>query len=209
MLAITMRIRTSPFCVLPNPLPYRWDTTAVPPTNLLGDFARRLADTVKEISWSPLASEEPHFKEVAPDLNSRASALSVCVNNCEVATLGGTNAKAMTALHDALDWCDGRLGLTRSDSGTTTISGQSKARIMSTVGSHISVSPVEADVRLSTADVMQGYFLDILPKVQNKGLWLILVFRMICWLNLHRFHPGDVQIPKSDLLGTRQPVYIS
>jgi hypothetical protein len=38
---------------------------------------------------------------------------------------------------------------------------------------------------------------------------LVLMLRMLCWLNLHTFHPGDVQVPKSDLMGTRLPVYIS
>ncbi|KAH6856334.1 hypothetical protein B0I37DRAFT_367137 [Chaetomium sp. MPI-CAGE-AT-0009] len=39
--------------------------------------------------------------------------------------------------------------------------------------------------------------------------WLVLMLRMMCWLNLHTFHASDVQLPKSDLMGTRLPVYIS
>jgi hypothetical protein len=39
--------------------------------------------------------------------------------------------------------------------------------------------------------------------------WVVLTLRMVCWLNLHTFHAADVQLPKSDLMGTRLPVYIS
>ncbi|KAK0629373.1 hypothetical protein B0T17DRAFT_184209 [Bombardia bombarda] len=40
-------------------------------------------------------------------------------------------------------------------------------------------------------------------------IWCTLVFRMLCWLLLHDFHKKDVQIPKSELLGSRLPVYIA
>lgn len=40
-------------------------------------------------------------------------------------------------------------------------------------------------------------------------IWCTLVFRMLCWLLLHDFHKKDAQIPKSELLGSRLPVYIT
>lgn len=40
-------------------------------------------------------------------------------------------------------------------------------------------------------------------------IWCTLVFRMLAWLLLHDFHKKDVQIPKTELLGSRLPVYIS
>lgn len=40
-------------------------------------------------------------------------------------------------------------------------------------------------------------------------VWYTLVFRMLCWLLLHDFHKQDVQISKSELLGSRLPVYIA
>lgn len=46
-------------------------------------------------------------------------------------------------------------------------------------------------------------------KVVINDIWLTLVFRMICWLMLHDFHKKDVQLQKSELLGSRMPVYIS
>ncbi|KAI0477901.1 hypothetical protein GGR56DRAFT_431539 [Xylariaceae sp. FL0804] len=39
-------------------------------------------------------------------------------------------------------------------------------------------------------------------------IWCTLVFRMICWLLLHDFHRKDVQLSKSEMLGSRLPVYI-
>ncbi|KAK5657930.1 hypothetical protein OQA88_2480 [Cercophora sp. LCS_1] len=41
------------------------------------------------------------------------------------------------------------------------------------------------------------------------AIWCVLIFRMLCWLTLHDFDKMDVQIPKSELLGSRLPVYIS
>ncbi|KAJ0110045.1 hypothetical protein J7T55_014848 [Diaporthe amygdali] len=41
------------------------------------------------------------------------------------------------------------------------------------------------------------------------NVWCTLVFRMLCWLLLHDFHKKDVQISKSELYGSRLPVYIA
>ncbi|KAH6628499.1 hypothetical protein F5144DRAFT_492055 [Chaetomium tenue] len=41
------------------------------------------------------------------------------------------------------------------------------------------------------------------------AIWCTLVLRMVCWLLLHDFDRNDVQIPKSELLGSRLPVYIA
>jgi len=41
-----------------------------------------------------------------------------------------------------------------------------------------------------------------------NDVWCALVFRMICWLLLHDFHKKDIQISKSELFGSRQPVYL-
>lgn len=43
---------------------------------------------------------------------------------------------------------------------------------------------------------------------QASAIWCTLVLRMLCWLLLHDFNKKDVQIPKSELLGSRLPVYI-
>jgi hypothetical protein len=38
--------------------------------------------------------------------------------------------------------------------------------------------------------------------------WCTLVFRMLCWLQLHDFHKMDMHINKSDAYASRIPVYI-
>ncbi|RCI16756.1 hypothetical protein L249_3014 [Ophiocordyceps polyrhachis-furcata BCC 54312] len=46
-------------------------------------------------------------------------------------------------------------------------------------------------------------------RVSYDDVWCVLIFRMICWLMLHDFDERDVQVNKSELLGSRMPVYIS
>jgi hypothetical protein len=45
--------------------------------------------------------------------------------------------------------------------------------------------------------------------VSHDDVWCTLVLRMICWLMLHDINKQDVQLSKSELLGSRMPVYIS
>lgn len=53
-------------------------------------------------------------------------------------------------------------------------------------------------------------WLDPSLEVKHEDIWCTLVFRMICWLMLHDFHKKDVQdVSKSELLGSRLPVYIA
>ena len=49
---------------------------------------------------------------------------------------------------------------------------------------------------------------DAAHRQEVNDVWCTLVFRMLCWLLLHDFHKKDVQISKSELFGSRQPVYI-
>jgi hypothetical protein len=44
--------------------------------------------------------------------------------------------------------------------------------------------------------------------LERNYVWCALVFRMLCWLLLHDFDKKDVQRPKSELMGSRLPVYI-
>ncbi|AEO55753.1 hypothetical protein MYCTH_2299891 [Thermothelomyces thermophilus ATCC 42464] len=51
-----------------------------------------------------------------------------------------------------------------------------------------------------------------IPLMESKAaaIWCTLVLRMLCWLLLHDFDKKDVQeFPKSELLGSRLPVYIA
>jgi hypothetical protein len=54
-----------------------------------------------------------------------------------------------------------------------------------------------------------GEDLTVSLESQVSAIWCTLVLRMMCWLLLHDFNEKDVQIPKSELLGSRIPVYIA
>ncbi|EGO53917.1 hypothetical protein NEUTE1DRAFT_148405 [Neurospora tetrasperma FGSC 2508] len=67
----------------------------------------------------------------------------------------------------------------------------------------------------STSTVGQSPVLPTTPALASKKLieaqaiWCTLIFRMLCWLQLHDFDKQDIQFPKSELRGNRLPVYIS
>ncbi|KAK0723598.1 hypothetical protein B0T26DRAFT_640548 [Lasiosphaeria miniovina] len=45
-------------------------------------------------------------------------------------------------------------------------------------------------------------------EIRRHTIWCALVFRMICWLLLHDFDKKDVQLPKSELMGSRLAAFI-
>ena len=45
-------------------------------------------------------------------------------------------------------------------------------------------------------------------ELRRNNIWCTLVLRMLCWLLLHDFDEKDIQLSKSELLGSRLPVYI-
>ncbi|KAK3389579.1 hypothetical protein B0H63DRAFT_556706 [Podospora didyma] len=45
-------------------------------------------------------------------------------------------------------------------------------------------------------------------EIRRHTIWCALVFRMICWLLLHDFDKKDVQLPKSELMGSRLSAFI-
>jgi len=69
-------------------------------------------------------------------------------------------------------------------------------------GEYVSDSELDADVdRPSLRDTT---FLES----RVAAIWCTLVLRMLCWLRLHHFDQDDLQLSKSELLGSRMPVYI-
>ena len=45
-------------------------------------------------------------------------------------------------------------------------------------------------------------------EVRRNVIWCALVFRMLCWLSLHDFDKKDIQLPKSEMIGSRLPAFI-
>jgi hypothetical protein len=80
---------------------------------------------------------------------------------------------------------------------------------------------------MDSAEVLMNYYFDIIrpevisctsdgelsmllptEKEQRNGIWLTLMFRMLCWLMLHDFDSTDINLVDSDLKGSRMPIYI-
>ena len=80
-------------------------------------------------------------------------------------------------------------------------------------GSHKMSSPVR-DLRYDGGDAFDEEDMEDMDRslagedVSHDDIWCTLVFRMICWLMLHDFDKVDVQVPKSELRGSRMPVYL-
>lgn len=199
MLARTMRIRGTPFRALPNPLPYRWDTRSFSLSKLLTRFAIMLEK--QKTRFSGLSDSEQLFS----DIRDRAISLRGCIEGSDDLEI---DLKYMASLHDALDWCDEWFSFAEG--------GRTKKEVIETVRIHIERNAyLKRSVEEPEGDVVGEFegLMDFIRKSQ-KGTgevdtWLVLVFRMICWLNLHTFHPGDIQLPKSELMGSQLPVYIS
>jgi len=235
MLGRKVRPRGSPFRTLPNPLPYRWDTTAFSPLRLLYEFIGGIAS-------------DDVYNELVPGISEKANLIppSLMHQHHQFHDFE-SNPPVPDHLHATLDWCDEWLKPRDSKSNQELITvicvhfetvakhlgqgngePQEEHRIFTRrMLSQLTAGYSEERERL----LMAFYFGVILPRMREEllprtkpkkrgagpdaedlraaAVWLVLMLRMLCWLNLHTFHPGDVQVPKSDLMGTRLPVYIS
>jgi hypothetical protein len=78
-----------------------------------------------------------------------------------------------------------------------------------------SPTPVESNAISSTPHVQlppedeRGHRGANMTEQQATDVWCTLVFRMLCWLLMHDFHKKDVQKSKSELIGSRLPVYVA
>jgi hypothetical protein len=225
--------------MLPNPLPYRWDTSTFTPLRLVEAYTKCVEDPDIQVHVVPGLSElvlslRPLFADQSHNFDHPE-------------TIPGL----VDRLHNAVDWCDKWL---------KPLDPKSVREILLVVESHLAVLrrvmagteelhdeqgfyvPTLAyqGIRGSRAReevVLEQYFDLVLPRIRDHldfldpqadiiesgplrirppsegaraaQVWLVLMFRMVCWLNLHSFHPGDIQLPKSDLMGSRLPVYIS
>lgn len=88
---------------------------------------------------------------------------------------------------------------------------KNRERSPSTRGNRVEFADGKPKISVSVEETpevaYEGSLADL--DVSHDDIWCTLVFRMICWLMLHSFNKKDVQLPKSELLGSRMPVYIS
>ena len=120
-----------------------------------------------------------YFQSVLPDVVKLASNST---DHRSTYSLDGDNQKGVTATKES----------PQSDKSGT------KQRAEDVRGASITAETSEGDPpRL--ADLEVGH----------DDIWYVLVFRMLCWLTLHDFHKKDLQMPNSELLGSRLPVFIA
>lgn len=88
---------------------------------------------------------------------------------------------------------------------------KSRERSPSTRGNHVEFAEGKPKISVTVEEAPEATYEGSLAglEVSHDDIWCTLVFRMICWLMLHNFNKKDVQLPKSELLGSRMPVYIS
>lgn len=67
----------------------------------------------------------------------------------------------------------------------------------------------KSEKKLSSEKPSWKKTLQMKNEMQRVKIWYALVFRMICWLMLHDFDKKDIKVPSSDLMGNRQPVFIT
>ena len=219
-----MSIRGTPFKFLPNPLPYRWDIDSFSPVKLLVEFSNAVARNTAQLPSSVPhnITERGYYEGIVTDVGNRASSLrDATANNDQLEA----DLDFKDGLHDALNWCDERLGATASTPDTTALSSP---EIMSVVQQNFILNAgnrrwdqnyygpggperafVQYHMQYTLILMLQAGIRERPLSIRRGGIWVILMFRMVCWLNLHTFHPADRQLAKSHFWGSRLPVYIS
>ncbi|KAJ6440248.1 Complex 1 LYR protein [Purpureocillium lavendulum] len=206
MLGKTIHEKDSTFRMLPNPVYCRWKDTSFTIRALLLEYCSIYLE-----SFDP---KDP----ISGDVELINASLSY------VKLWDDITERHLCALNRALDKCDRELGNRESvlivmrrhfqlvlsmmnfvdPDGSTIITGVGNA--------FKELDQVAADERPKL--LMGMYFKKVLPKVYPSGsddvkIWRTLIFRMLCWLLLHDFHENDMQIPKTELFNSEQPVYIA
>lgn len=128
------------------------------------------------------------------------------------------------ALHDAIE------------ASTTYLLRLDRKAVIRVVGSHLNAAiseletleeqfDLQLDERTEQNPTMEQLFMDHYfkvirpavmndsiespyPKTSNEEIWMVLMFRMLCWLLLHDFAEEDINILPSDLNGSRMPIYL-
>jgi hypothetical protein len=183
-------------------------------TTLMEVFQARLQELIKNEGINP------------QDKSNRIAAIAmqwnrIAEHNCtDEANL---SLEARESIHDAID------------ETTSYLLSIPQVEVLSVLVAHISrvvevlenpMSPLNTIVLANKEDALLSYyFYEIRPHVignldnnkrplskaekeQRNTIWIILIFRMLCWLLLHDFDKSDVKIVPSDLKGSRMPIYI-
>lgn len=215
MLGEALRLSGSNFRRLPNPTSDHWRKKAGPEawkiTRLMENFQANLQQLI-------LAKKDGATDQATNIVNDWKTIRSL--GDTDEASL---KLESREAIHKLLDKMSNFLV------------NQPQAEVLSVLTAHISKmvdiledqkAPLNSVVLLQKEkELLKTYFDDVRPVVvadkDNEGrhrskdqvelrdnIWLSLMFRMFCWLLLHDFDPGDVNIVPSDLKGSRMPIFI-
>ena len=233
MLGRSIRPRGSPFRTLPNPLPSRWDTSTFSPPRLLTAFVNTITSgqgTYTELvpglselagSISSLRVDERLKPETDPEVAEVLhTALGWCDEWLAEPRDAGTKREIIFVIRTHLAVVatqlrseemakqQGPQSPTLADLGTVPMD-EREPLLMEVYFSAIFKKMMEEELSPWKQVKLRGGGYSPPGGARAAALWLVLMLRMVCFLNLHTFHPGDVQLPKSDVMGTRLPVYIS
>ncbi|KAL1838948.1 hypothetical protein VTJ49DRAFT_2042 [Mycothermus thermophilus] len=188
MLGRVVQIPNTPWRMLPNPLPFRWDMGSIHGPNLL-------------------------FNELLPDLILRARGLAeqFSTPSCQITPLQA-NLELMTKLREAIGWCDEWLN-PHSPTSWLEILLVIREHILADRGRLPEYSEDQAGVRirhylnrvhpkveqnLRTVWAVEQAVGNVSENRTARAIWLVLVFRMT----------DSKDLRMADLMGTSLPVYI-
>ncbi|KAH6625009.1 hypothetical protein B0J18DRAFT_429932 [Chaetomium sp. MPI-SDFR-AT-0129] len=235
MLGKTLHIRQSAFRTLPNPTPYAWDKNFFDLRQLAKEYLKNITDSDLDLSLVPEVhrltrnlvqtlhedemSENPDYS--LPLLDTLHDILDGCDDMLNASDRNLVLIVIREHFQEVLKLINEVRIITNKDDDESAVSQQGEDFSKLTA----------ASPELRQEAFMQLYFSKVLRQVRERAvvlyrlpqpsstnssrvrteatvIWCTLVLRMMCWLLLHDFDKKDVQIPKSELLGSQLPVYI-
>ncbi|KAH8591624.1 hypothetical protein B0O99DRAFT_631880 [Bisporella sp. PMI_857] len=217
MLGQVIRLRGSSFRMVPNPT---------------SDYWRKKIG--RKASWKITVLMEIFHEHVQTLILNKAYHLSheICqISDLwrEIAKLDCTDEANISiecreAIHDAADHCTAYL-LSLPQSDVLSVLVSHITNVVAVLDNPNSPLNTIALINANKEDTLFSYYFDkIRPAVvdgidkenaenskvkeKRETIWVVLVFRMLCWLLLHDFHQADVKVVPSDLRGSRMPVFI-
>ncbi|KAK3987579.1 hypothetical protein QBC44DRAFT_118001 [Cladorrhinum sp. PSN332] len=195
--------------LLPNPLPYHWDTSTFSPGDLLLAYARAVNPRYRS-EWQSLGFEDAAFscRYLVENPNH---ILALCdnwlyanLNRQEVLAVARTHVKHVIQVFNDGETSKG------FQSFYSTIARRPDARLHRTLEDELVQIYVNTVLnRVLTDDDLESMgYTEGMDHKRKREIWLVLMMRMFIWLTVHTFHPADIQLPKSDVMGSEQPVYI-
>jgi hypothetical protein len=223
MLGKVFRIRGSNFRMLPNPTGDLWHKTVGTKaswkiTKLMEVFQAKLHELIYNEGLDSLESGSSNITAIRLKWNQIQD-----LNCTDEAKL---SIEVREAIHDAID------------KTTKYLLSVSQLDLLSVLVAHITkivkeledpFSPLNTIAFIPNKEeaLVSYYFYEVRPVVINtprtnttrlpppkteveqwNTIWIMLIFRMLCWLLLHDFDENDAKIVPSNLKGSRMPVYI-